>query len=49
MSRGRIVGVWVAMRNADLRPTDLIDLITGAGDAVSDPLLLPEFEQVGVG
>ena len=49
MSRGRIVGDVGGDAKRDLRPTDLIDLITGAGDAVSDPLLLPEFEQVGVG
>ena len=49
MSRGRIVGDVGGDAKRDLRPTDLIDLITGAGDAVSDRLLLPEFEQVGVG
>ena len=49
MSRGRIVGDVGGDAKRDLRPTDLIDLITGAGDAISDRLLLPEFDQMGVG
>jgi putative tryptophan/tyrosine transport system ATP-binding protein len=49
MSRGRIVGDVGGDAKRDLRPTDLVDLITGAGDTVSDRLLLPEFEQMGVG
>jgi putative ABC transport system ATP-binding protein len=44
MSRGRIVGDVSGDAKRDLRPTDLIDLITGAGDAVSDRLLLPDFD-----
>ena len=49
MSRGQIVGDVGGDTKRDLRPTDLIDLITGAGDTVSDRLLVPEFDQPGVG
>ena len=41
--------MWAVTRNATSAPTDLIDLITGAGDAVSDRVLLPELDQIRVG
>jgi putative ABC transport system ATP-binding protein len=49
MSRGRIVGDVGGDSKRDLRPTDVIDLITDAGDAVSDRPLLGEFDPMGVG
>jgi putative tryptophan/tyrosine transport system ATP-binding protein len=49
MSRGQIVADIGGDAKRELRPADLIDLITGAGDAVSDRLLLPEFDRMEVG
>jgi putative ABC transport system ATP-binding protein len=49
MNRGLIVADIGGDAKRDLRTTDLIDLITGAGDAVSDRLLVPVFDPTGVG
>lgn len=48
MSRGRIVGDVGGQAKRDLRTGDVVDLITGAGDAVSDRVLLPELDHTAV-
>jgi putative ABC transport system ATP-binding protein len=46
MSRGRIIADVGGEAKRNLRPVDLVDLITSAGDVVSDRVLLPELDDM---
>jgi putative ABC transport system ATP-binding protein len=48
MSRGRIVADVGGAAKRGLRPIDIVDLIAGTGDTVTDRLLLSELDEVGV-